>query len=230
MTFEEWMQARLTVHGYPVSVDGALGGETRRALIAFQQKKKLKQSGVADQATIGALRMEPDSKIAVTVPQERMPPWMSELHRRMGLHETRDKGVLSAFLKLGKFLGDPAKLPWCGDAIESSIVKTLPFEPVPNNPFWAQAWASFGVDAKGPKVGSIGVIKWSASAGHVGTVAAYDAKRQRVLLLGGNQSNAITLAWFPLAKFIAFRWPKTFEMRDYPALTGGADGDMAGTR
>ena len=129
MTFEEWMQARLTAHGHPVSIDGALGGETRQALIAFQQKKKLKQTGVADQATIGALRMEPDSKIAVMVPQERMPPWMSEVHRRMGLHETRDKGVLSAFLKLGKFLGDPSRLPWCGDMIESAIVKTLPFEP-----------------------------------------------------------------------------------------------------
>ena len=99
-----------------------------------------------------------------------MPPWLLEMNRRMGLHEGRDNRALSAWLRIGRFLGDPAKLPWCGDAVETAIVKTLPDEPVPSNPFWAQAWKAFGIDAGGPIVGSIGVIRWSAKAGHVGIV------------------------------------------------------------
>lgn len=234
MSFEAWLQGRLVAHGYKVAVDGVIGHGTTNALVAFQKAKKLKQSGVADAATIGALRMEPGKPRAqaVPVPVETMPPWMAELHRRMGLHEVRNKSSLIEFLRIGKFLGDPAKLPWCGDATESAIVKTLPNEVVPNNPFWAQGWKDFGIDAKGPKVGSVGVIRWNASSGHVGFVANYDKARNRVLLLGGNQSNAITLSWFGYGNFIAFRWPRTFPFKDYPAMdaSGASVGTLAGTR
>ncbi len=237
MTFTEWLQSRLVAHGYAIDVDGAFGAQTRKALIAFQKVKKLKQSGVADAATVGALRHNPAKAIAAGAPKaepkpvEAMPPWMAEMDRRRGLHEGRDNKALSDWLKGGKYLGDPAKLPWCGDAIETAVVKTLPTEIVPTNPFWAQGWASFGVDAGGPKVGAIGVIRWSKTSGHVGIVAGYDAKKRRVLLLGGNQSNMINLTWFAESKFIAFRWPKTFPRKTYPPLTGAAGaGSHAGTR
>jgi len=237
MTFTEWLQSRLVAHGYAIEEDGAIGAETLGALVAFQKAKKLRQSGAADKATVAALRQNPAKAVAagepkaVKAPVETMPPWMAEMVRRKGLHEGRDNKELSDWLKAGKFLGNPAKLPWCGDAVETAIVKTLPGEIVPANPFWAQAWKDFGIDAKGPKVGAIGVIRWSKTAGHVGIVAAYDEKKKRVLLVGGNQSNAITLTWFALSKFIAFRWPNTFPVKTYPALTGAAgSGSAAATR
>lgn len=232
MSFAEWLQSRLVAHGASIDVDGALGPATRAAIIAFQRARKIKQTGVADDVTIAALRSEPGKRAAVPERAEEIPPWMAEMHRRKDLHEVRDKAALVSWLKIGKFLGDPAKLPWCGDAIETAIVKTLPNEPVPNNPFWAQGWKDFGIDAGGPRVGAIGVIRWNATSGHVGIVAAYDAARKRVLLLGGNQSNAITLSWFTLSSFIAFRWPKSYPMRAYPALRadGSSTGSHAGTR
>lgn len=237
MTFTEWLQSRLVAHGYAIEVDGAIGAETRGAITAFQKAKKIKPSGNADKATVAALRLNPAKAVKAGEPKvvaasaETMPPYMAELYRRMGLHEGRDNAQLTAWLKGGRALGNPAKLPWCGDAIETAIVKTLPKEIVPANPFFAQAWASFGIDAGGPKVGAIGVIRWTKTSGHVGTVAAYDAKKKRVLLLGGNQSNSINLTWFPLSKFIAFRWPKTFPRKTYPPLTGAAStGTTAGTR
>jgi hypothetical protein len=112
----------------------------------------------------------------------------------------------------------------CGDAVESCIAKVLPKEPLPSNPFWAQAWAGFGVDVGKPIVGSIGVIRWSATSGHVGIVAGY--KDGRVYLLGGNQSNAINVSSFAMGAahkgFRAFRWPSTFPIRRYPAMRGNA--------
>lgn len=234
MTFEQWLQSRLAAFGYDVgTISGSFGARSRAALTKFQEDRRLRVTGVADAPTVASLRLRPpgESKPVPAAPVERMPPWMAEMYRKKGLHETGDNSELSAWLRIGKFLGNPAKLPWCGDAIESAIVKTLPTEPVPDNPFWAQGWAKFGAKAPPGAVGSIGVIRWSAKAGHVGVVAEYDARRQRVKLLGGNQSNAITLSWFPLTKFIGFRWPKTAPYKVYPTLNDdGTSGSMSGTR
>jgi len=221
MDFIMWVQGRLTAHGFPVPADGDWGRVSIGKLKAFQQKHLLPVTGVADAATVAALKEEGHgSGAVVATPKETMPPWMAEMHRRMGLHEVRDNGVLSAFLKIGRFLGNPATLPWCGDAVESCIAKTLPSEPLPANPFFAQSWAKFGKDVVGPIVGSIGVIRWTASSGHVGIVAGVDGNT--VNLLGGNQSNAINISGFPRSKFIAFRWPSTFPIKQYPALKGKA--------
>ncbi|WP_420408711.1 peptidoglycan-binding protein [Hoeflea sp.] len=234
MTFETWLQSRLAAYGHDVGpIGGAFGTRSRNALISFQRQNGLKITGVADEETVAALRRKPSGgrSPVPTAPAERMPPWMAEMYRRKGLHEGRNNSTLSKWLRIGRYLGNPAKLPWCGDAVETAIVKTLPNEPVPDNPFWAQAWSKFGVAANAGDIGAIGVIRWSARAGHVGIVAAYDAKRQRVLLLGGNQSDAITLSWFPLSKFIAFRWPSTFPKKGYPSLDEkGNSGSLAGTR
>lgn len=223
MNFETWLQSRLTAHGHPVGINGDWGRVSIEGLKAFQKKMGLPITGVADRASVDALKIDPDAPEPsqnVTPPAETMPPWMAEMHRRMGLHEVQHKANLIDFLRIGKFLGDPASLPWCGDAVESCIAKVLPAEPLPANPFWAQGWAAFGISARAPIVGSIGVIKWSVSSGHVGFVAGIDGAK--VVLLGGNQSNAITLASFPREKFIAFRWPKTFPIKAYPALRGKA--------
>lgn len=232
MEFTKWLQSRLVTHGAKIAVDGDLGRNTIAALEAFQKAKKLKLSGVADQATVAALRSSPEgvqfppslSEVAAS-----MPPWMAEMHRKMGLHEVRDNASLIEWLKIGKYLGNPKDLPWCGDAIESCMAKTLPKEPLPSNPFFAQAWKDFGIDATAPVVGSIGVIRWTASSGHVGIVAGIDG--DRINLLGGNQSNAINISSFPRSKFIAFRWPSTFPMQYYSALKGRAPtADLASTR
>ena len=106
----------------------------------FQKRKRLEVTGTATDETVAALRRVPGApKSALPEPVEKMPPWMEELYRRMGLHEVRDTAKLVAFLKIGRFLGDPRNLPWCGDAVESAIAKTLPGEALPSNPFWAQA-------------------------------------------------------------------------------------------
>ncbi len=231
MDFNKWLQSRLNAHGFAVRVDGAIGTQTTTALKAFQKAKGLRETGVADARTVEKLRaISTPHEVSETPPAELMPPWMMEMHRRMGLNEIRDNAALSAWLNIGRYLGNPKNLPWCGDAVETCIVKTLPDELVPNNPFFAQAWKDFGNDAGGFRVGAIGVIRWSGSSGHVGIEAA--RKNGKILLLGGNQSNAINLTWFPEAKFIAHRWPKTFPVKQYSQLTaaGASTGTTAGTR
>jgi hypothetical protein len=57
MTFEQWLQSRLTAHGYPCGlIDGEIGDKTIAALTAFQRGQGVPVSGMADQLTIEALR------------------------------------------------------------------------------------------------------------------------------------------------------------------------------
>lgn len=224
MTFEMWLQHRLVANGASIAIDGDWGRNSIKALRDFQAAKGLPLTGVADEPTVKALR-----GTASKTPESKMPPWMAEMHRRMGLHEVRDNKSLISFLKIGRYLGNPKNLPWCGDAIESAIAKVLPSEPLPSNPFWAQAWRDFGIATGNPVVGSIGVIRWSSSSGHVGIVAG--AEGNKIHLLGGNQSNAINITAFAKDKFIAFRWPSTYPWKTYPPLKGsGLAGDFANTR
>lgn len=228
MTYTEWVQSRLIAHGYPVPIDGVWDRPDIEALKSFQKSHGIPQSSVTDEKTVAALKLQPDNPMATIIaPTETMPPWMAEMHRKMGLHEVRDNAFLSAWLKIGRFLGNPKDLPWCGDAIESCIAKTLPSEPLPANPFFAQSWNTFGVDVKVPLVGCIGVIRWTASSGHVGIVAGIDGRT--VYMLGGNQSNSINVSGFPRAKFLGFRWPKTYPKKSYPPLKGKATGILTET-
>lgn len=224
MTFEQWAQMRLNAHGAKLAVDGDWGVSSRDALKSFQIAKGLRPTGVIDDETTAALKSAPavaDVDLSAPAPDQTMPPWMAEMHRRLGLHEKRDNRALSKWLaSAGKFLGNPARLPWCGDAVETCILKALPNEKVPSNPFWAQGWKNFGVDAGGPIVGAIGVIRWSSKAGHVGIVVGYDARSGRVHMMGGNQSDSISISSFPQSKFIAFRWPGSYRIGRYPALAG----------
>ena len=57
MNFEQWLQSRLTAHGYPVGIiDGVLGTKTLAALTAFQRAYRLPVTRRADAATVEALR------------------------------------------------------------------------------------------------------------------------------------------------------------------------------
>jgi len=217
MTFERWLQERLNKYGAKLTVDGDIGRATIAALRTFQERQALKVTGVADEATIVALRHDPNTTLVVSVPTATVPPWMYELIRRMGLHEARDKAELVEFLKIGDFLGDPSKLPWCGDAVESAFAKTLPFEALPTNPFFAQNWDHFGHSVD-PMVGAVGVIRWSGSAGHVGFISKVTPTQ--ISMVGGNQTNTISNATFPRSAFIGYRWPDTFSETQYPVFKG----------
>ena len=214
-------QGRLNALGYAAGpVDGVEGRRTRAATVAFKRR-----AGLRARAFVGPVTMErlwaSTAPRALTVAEaskaEGIPEWAIGLHERLGQHEARDAASLSAWMRAhGNFLGDPRKLPWCGDGVESSVLQAIPGEPMPKNPFWARAYATeFGVESAYVP-GAIGVIAWRAGGGHVGIIARVERDRDgnitRILLLGGNQRNAITYAWFSFkgskGGFIAARWPK----------------------
>lgn len=158
-------------------------------------------------------------------------PWMAEAKRVLGRHEGRDNGWLRSWLKSdGKTLGDPAQLPWCGDFVETCIRLALPGEPFPGalgeNPYWARNWLRLGAEIA-PAYGAVLVFERGPSSGHVGFAVGQDAGNYFVL--GGNQSNAVTVARIAKARLLGARWPSTFARPVLPRLPQMASGDPIST-
>lgn len=143
-------------------------------------------------------------------------PWMAVVYGVMGLHEVRDNEALKAFLRSdGSTVGDPAKIAWCGDLVQTAIARALPTEPFPGrvgeNPYLALNWKDFGFECR-PCVGAI-LVFWRGSPdsiyGHVGFYVGEDATRYYVL--GGNQDNEISVTAISKRRLRdgGSRWPMT---------------------
>ena len=176
----------------PGAIDGLWGLRTARALKALL-------------AANGRVR-------AVTSPGPL--PWMTEAKITLSRHEARDRSWLMNWLKRdGRSLGDPSKNPWRGDFVETCIRVALPDEPLlgalGTNPYWARNWLLFGQNAK-PTPGAVLVFE-RGSGGHVGFAMGQDDTHFYVL--GGNQSDAVTITCIAKSRVLGARWPVTFSPR-----------------
>lgn len=144
-------------------------------------------------------------------------PWIKEAKTAYGLHEVEDNAELKAWLKSdGKTLGDPAVLPWCADFVETAIKKTLPTEPFPGalkeNAYWARNWLLFG-KAVEPCYGCI-LVFGRDGGGHVGFAVGHNDKD--FFVLGGNQSNRVSVTRIDKKRLLGARWPSTYDKGTKP--------------
>ena len=141
-------------------------------------------------------------------------PWITEAKTALGRNEARDRTWLMNWLKRdGRSLGDPGKNPWCGDFVETCIRMGLPAEPLlgalDTNPYWARNWLLFG-RAVQPIVGAVPIFK-RGQGGHVGFAVGQDD--MNFFVLGGNQSDAVTIARITKSRLLGARWPTTYPPR-----------------
>jgi len=94
-------------------------------------------------------------------------------------------------------------IPWCG-LFATVVVKRTGRYPV-KSPLWARSWANWGEPSTNASLGDVLVFK-RGSGGHVGFYIAEDAECYHVL--GGNQSDAVTIARIRKDRCIAVRMPK----------------------
>lgn len=233
MSFYEWVQTRLIAHGFnPGIVDGIWGRNTLAATLDFQAARGLPATGTLNEATVTALRATPGVTTTIPDADDDTPtqdlldyfPWMSLALRKKGLHEGRDNADLREFLKSdGKTLGDPARLPWCGDFVETCIAVTMPDAIVPNNPYLARNWLHFGQTVN-PCFGSI-LVFWrgsrSGTSGHVGFYYSEDDDVYHVL--GGNQSNSVSVTSLTKNRLLGARLPSVGGPFPRKVVTSDAD-------
>ncbi|MBM7044070.1 TIGR02594 family protein, partial [Rhizobium lusitanum] len=205
--------------------DGIQGRMTIAAITKFQTDKNLsvQYPGTLGPTTLTALGI---SSAALSIP-----PWVALAQTKMGLNEVRDNKVLSAFLKSdGSTVGDPSKLPWCGDFVETCIAVTLPHEPMITNPYWALNWLKFGIEIPEgkPVMGAIGVATRNGG-GHVFFVIGHDQNFFHIL--GGNQSNSVSIEKMDKSRVAGLRYPSTYPKPDtvlpFSVFTGKISTDEA---
>ncbi len=200
------LQAALIARGYDVGragADGILGRDTQTAVAKFQKDMGLavKWPGTVGPTTIAALQ---DKPLPPVVSQGFVAVWVEEARRFLGLHEVKNAKTLDKALRL-----DASAIPWCGAFCAMVFATVLPGEPMPANPLGARNWLKFGRTLDAPQVGAVAVFERPGSSwsGHVGIVVGHDKTHLHVL--GGNQSDSVTIARIAKSRLLGLRWPKT---------------------
>ncbi len=133
------------------------------------------------------------------------PAWVVIARGELGQHEVAGPGNNPRVLQYHdetSLNASQDSVPWCSSFV-SWCLHRAGYRSTKNA--WAQSYTSFGKDAGGPKYGCIVVFKWSASTGHVGFCVG--TQGNKVLVLGGNQSDSVSIAPFAMNKIVGFRWP-----------------------
>lgn len=114
--------------------------------------------------------------------------------------------------------------PWCGTFM-AQVFKEAGLETkIPKDFYRAKAWESAGTKLNAPAYGCI-VTFTRDGGGHVGLVVG-KTKNGLLKVLGGNQSNAITIQDFDPKRVTAYRWVSTGTVPldhryDLPVLPAG---------
>lgn len=134
------------------------------------------------------------------------PPWLVEARKHVGLREVPGKThapMIQRWLrKLGAWWEDD-ETPWCGTFVAACLQAA--HEPVPKAWYRARAYLELGKGLPDPVLGAV-VVFTRELGGHVGFVVGED-EYGRLMVLGGNQGNAVSIAPFDPARVLGFRWP-----------------------
>lgn len=194
------VQERLSVLGFdPGPIDGVRGPRTDNAIRAFKRS-----IGFKDRAYLGPLTLDALFK---QTPQTADLPWMAAASGILGLHEKRDLARLTKWFDKSVSWIDPRDIAWCGAFVATAHRMADPSIKIPDNPLGARNWGKFGVACQ-PVFGAT-LTFWRVSKaswqGHVGFYWGEDADAYHVL--GGNQSNAVTVTRIAKKRLLESRWP-----------------------
>lgn len=136
--------------------------------------------------------------------------WMAIARSKLGIHEIPGRRANAFIVECLKStsIGQPDNLsdetPWCS-AFANRVMQLSGHEGT--NSAWARSWLDWGREPTDDEFGAgvIVVLERGAHSGHVGFLEDWDD--DRVKLLGGNQGNAVSVAWFPMSRVLGWRIP-----------------------
>lgn len=119
---------------------------------------------------------------------------ISHANQYVGKNERTNRVQLKNLLKV-----DPARTPWCAAFVNSILKKSGNNG---SNDLTARSFLRWGVKVSNPQEGDVVVIR-TKSGYHVGFFAGF--KGNKVLVLGGNQSNSVKVTAYPRKSVVQFR-------------------------
>jgi uncharacterized protein (TIGR02594 family) len=138
--------------------------------------------------------------------------WLAEAWREFGQAEytgrRENPRILALFREVGHAQIASDEIAWCsafcGACLERVGVRST-------RSLLARSYLDWGQQLEKPRAGAIAVFRRGndPTKGHVGFWLA--ETDEDVLLLGGNQSNAVSVTRYPKSRLIALRWPSDAE-------------------
>lgn len=142
-------------------------------------------------------------------------PWIEEARKHIGLREIAGIGNEPKILqwwkaiKRGGIKSDA--VPWCaafvGGCLEAVGIVSSRYES-------AKSYLTWGDKLDTPIYGCI-VVFSRDGGGHIGFVVGMDNKG-RLMVLGGNQGDKVSIAPFDKSRVAGYRWPKIVPKHNVP--------------
>lgn len=136
--------------------------------------------------------------------------WLDHAATYIGQREIKggkhNPHILSWWQKIKAHFRDD-ETPWCGAFVGGVLVEAG--FPAHKTGASARAWLNYGKPISQPAVGCI-VVFWrgarNGASGHVGFVVGKDQKGN-LMVLGGNQGDAVNIKPFAMDRVLGYRWP-----------------------
>ena len=146
---------------------------------------------------------------SATSQHSKEPVWLIEARKHIGLKEVKGSAHEPEIVQFWKDIKRGGikddETPWCaafvGAMLERSGIKSSRFES-------AKSYLQWGDLLTQPVVGCV-VVFTRDGGGHVGFVVGQD-KSGNLLVLGGNQGDAVNVRSFPRTRVSGYRWPTGF--------------------
>lgn len=140
------------------------------------------------------------------------PTWLATARTLLGTREfpgptnnNRLLALLNTAVRYNGFTWKADSVPWCGGFVAACMV-AVGIEP-PRIAARAKTWATWGANLRTTHLAPGAVLVFGRDGGgHVGFYVGEDDAAYHVL--GGNQSDAVTVARIAKSRLIASRWPK----------------------
>lgn len=218
------IQQALAARGYPLKGTGYFGNATDTAVEAFQRHSGLHVDGEVGDLTAAALDATIPLTTSVVHAEISTPLWLQAGYKLLGVHEgvgSKDNPEIIDWAK--EEGGDIARsythdsIPWCA-LLANHLLTSVGLKGT--GTLWALDFAN---PAKWPcvRLDAIAVGCFMpmerSGGGHI-TICAGKDGAGHAMGLGGNQSDAVTIAAFALSRLNkGFWWPKGVPL---PAKTG----------
>lgn len=138
------------------------------------------------------------------------PQWMVTARKYLGMREVKgpqhNPGIIALWKKMGVPFTDD-ETPWCGGFVGGVLVESG-LKAAPGGAM-ARNWLKLQKRIERPAVGCV-VVFWrgapQGASGHVGFVVGQD-RAGNLAVLGGNQGDKVSIAFFPRSRVLGYRWP-----------------------
>ncbi len=132
--------------------------------------------------------------------------WIKEARKHIGQREvkgSKHNPLILSWLKSLKAWWANDEVPWCG--VFTAECLRVGNRALPKHWYRASDYLNWGTRLDAPCYGCV-VVFTRQGGGHVGFVVGKD-KQGNLMVLGGNQSDAVSIAPFNVGRVSGYRWP-----------------------